>query len=1193
MRDETILPQGRLGRLHLSFCLSLCGLALALATSPPARAQNPIHDGQIYYFTGPATINANLIDVDPTSNLELGNDIVLGRAPGGDYGADGDIDILTPYTVTLSGGARTAANALNDGYAGISLYNASRLVVDNTFDSINGGYAPDIHLFDNSQIEVNGATNIDVNNPFYYNINSLYAAGGSHILVNGNTINALGGEGTGQSTITGGFVNTGLFTGSSSLVMTGGILNTFAVQDNAQVTISGGTLLGFCFGLNTSQITVSGGTLGNLEVGSTLVVTGGSFNDVRMRDTGQMTMSGGTGYRIQGLANSQTTFSAGTLTNGLYLSGNATATVSGGSIGTLYQGKDGETGDGSHAIINGGSIDFLFLEWNSVADLNAGTVQNAQLNGNNIGVVATPVLNMNGGSIAGTLKLTTNSVANINGGSIGALETYDNPLIQLHGGSIGSPIRLLDTSFMNIYGGGLLITGTAPWSQTIDGNVRSGTAYTVVGFLQNNGNTLSSFLIYDQDSGYTDNSLNPAQQFALIDTGGNFPITVDGKIIYLTASLNVGSSLSGYDLVIGRAPDGAYGAAGDINRGTTDADKYTVTIGPGATLNGNIDLGDGYDGVEVYNKNTALITGGTLGRLAVHDNAQVKMSGGSVNFWNILDQSTVSISGGSVTNIFPGYSSTTDISGGAITNLITYEHNTTTVRGTANITKATVGDSSFGIENAVPVLNQSGGSIGTLVVENRGTVNISDGAINGATVGESTFASVDGTAILNQTGGNIGTITAKNYGTVNQSGGTTGTLTTQGHSTANLSGGNVGGLNGNLFTGISAQDFSVVNISGGTISYMESQGSATVNITGGTLGGPSRGMGVIENSTLNLSGGRVYFVRTFANVGSIAHVNITGGEIVGGIGNNGTPYGIEALSNSKVDISGGSVPYVLADSNSQVAVGGTANVTRLDTQGTTNTTVNGGTVGSLNASGDSNIRVTGGNVANLFAGSLSGTVLINVSGGHVSTLTATTGQRLSISGTADITTAYMGGKTISTISSNAHLGQLTAAGQALVTMTGGNITTFITRNSSVTSMYGGHIDTLYRYDQSVFNLYGGSIGNNTIYALGDTITNLFADSYSFGDPLAANYLDTETGITYSGFFHSLNATFSDGTLLSTRYFEALSDSTGTSYHPQFSFSATGNAAAAPEAASGLLFLVGGVGSGLGLQKRRSRQTRGV
>lgn len=148
--------------------VALSVIAATVVATAPAIAAPPVIEGNIYYFTTAETISANI----------SGNDIIIGRTPGGTFAnAAGDTNITTPYTVTVDAGTQVTQNVPNDGYNGLMIFGAANV-------NIIGGNVVSANTFTGSTLNVSGGTSVLLAN----NGGTLDVSGG-----NTDTVSARGG----------------------------------------------------------------------------------------------------------------------------------------------------------------------------------------------------------------------------------------------------------------------------------------------------------------------------------------------------------------------------------------------------------------------------------------------------------------------------------------------------------------------------------------------------------------------------------------------------------------------------------------------------------------------------------------------------------------------------------------------------------------------------------------------------------------------------------------------------------------------------------------------------------------------------------------------------------------------------------------------------------------------------------------
>ena len=238
--------------------------------------------------------------------------------------------------------------------------------------------------------------------------------------------------------------------------------------------------------------------------------------------------------------------------------------------------------------------------------------------------------------------------------------------------------------------------------------------------------------------------------------------TIQDNIYYYTDTATINTDISGNDVVIGRSPAGAVGAPGDVNLGTTDATKFTVTMATGAktTYNGN-DLNDGYKSLNIYNFNTLNVVDGDILEAVGHDDSIINVSGGTSGTAGgagivAAGNSTANISGGTTKGAGRN-TSKVFITGGTVPRLEMYDNATATISDTVNVDTIIAFDAS--------TTNVTGGTVKEADIIGQTTLNVSGGSITTAFISnDSSFVMTGGTvtdlngyrnSVLNLYGGTI------------------------------------------------------------------------------------------------------------------------------------------------------------------------------------------------------------------------------------------------------------------------------------------------------------------------------------------------------------------------------------------------------------------------------------------------------
>ena len=174
-----------------------------------------------------------------------------------------------------------------------------------------------------------------------------------------------------------------------------------------------------------------------------------------------------------------------------------------------------------------------------------------------------------------------------------------------------------------------------------------------------------------------------AQNPIIENSGGG-----NGGIYYYVGAAVINANISGYDIVIGKAPGGQFAnAGGDTDLGNTDVTKYTLTVKSGAIISYNYQ-DDGYEGLSVFNRNTLAILGGQVSDARGYNASVIDIAGGNVGGAAAFNTSSLHITGGTVgeTTIplggVAGYdNSAVDISGGYVNSAEGHGTSVTNVNG--------------------------------------------------------------------------------------------------------------------------------------------------------------------------------------------------------------------------------------------------------------------------------------------------------------------------------------------------------------------------------------------------------------------------------------------------------------------------------------------------------------------------------
>ena len=434
-----------------------------------------------------------------------------------------------------------------------------------------------------------------------------------------------------------------------------------------------------------------------------------------------------------------------------------------------------------------------------------------------------------------------------------------------------------------------------------------------------------------------------------------------------------------------------------------------------------------------------------------------------------------------------------------------------------------------------------GATIGHFTADNGSTVNMTGGTVTAGDLYNST---------ANFSGGTItGEISAYSNSSVNVSGAATlDSLYISGSSNAILGGGTVNLLN----------LYGTGTVTGGSLSAANVRNAAALTVTGNTLAATKTGSFGYYDATVsanriidrfNLTGNLTNSDAINASINAASQVTGNANTLTFAgsdsatiaddlyISDSGAPSGIysgvvigydSGFVNATSPIVTGGADFTAGDlslyntsdvsltdsdithslnlhDTSTAIVDSTSDITSVTTGDHSNLTIGANTLSDVQASGDSTLEVGYGNITHLASSGNSATFLD--SGAGV--------QNADVSDTA-------------TLYSFADISNLSLYG-------------------GEANIYGGSVGEIYGTGGTL-NLYGGIVAPNTLYNLnGNTglasLFNIYGTSFGFGN-IGTQDFYSHNGTTYKGIFWDLAGVLSDGTALSTHYFEANGDLSG-------------------------------------------------
>jgi fibronectin-binding autotransporter adhesin len=657
------------------------------------------------------------------------------------------------------------------------------------------------------------------------------------------------------------------------------------------VTLGGGQLeVSQTTTINTNFVNAGGTTINDGDIGGTVSVTGGEFENTANGDiAGLTTVNGGTVNANGGDFNGNIAVLTGTLEYNGNSDGNVTA--SGGATGGVINVNAGGVLNGS--LNQSGALIVTTVDDGGLitgnVTLSGGTLDNDGDIGNaasdSVTVSGTGELT-NTGDIVGTVGVSgTGIVNNDAGGDITGLTTINGAgaTVNADGGAFSGGISLTagDLNYTGNSAGNVLATG---------GTIDISATGILDGTLRNGGTAVTTIIAGGQVTGATTVSGGMVTNDGTIDDN----VTVSGGMLNNTGQIT-----------------GAVGIAtgGIVNNDPTGDIDGVVTANGGGTLNAN-------GGTFNTAGNGIVNAGGTVNILA-DTTVNISHTGGNTTIaataaaGPTLTGTITQSGGGTVTNN-GGVSGNVSVNGGTFTNNEAIG-GTLTMGGAGGSFNNNAGGSITGlatVNNGTLVAN--GGTFGAGIDANGGSVDINAATTANITVdgGDLDIASGIGlTGTVTQTTGsttNNGTIS----GNVSVSGGTFenddtdaadavvagigGTLTISGGSFDNESGANVAGavvVSGTAMTG------GTLNMNGGTFGTSPvTNNGGTINVNADTTANVANNSGTLDidpgdtltgtvtnDGTVDLDG---TIAGTLANSGDVNAAN--GSAVTGAVNNTAT-----------------------------------------------------------------------------------------------------------------------------------------------------------------------------------------------------------------------------------------------------------------------------------------------------------------
>ncbi|MEM9435582.1 MAG: hypothetical protein AAGA15_00965 [Pseudomonadota bacterium] len=885
---------------------------------------------------------------------------------------------------------------------------------------------------------------------------------------------------------------------NQTLDFNSGIIDDITIA-GGELQISNGTFTSI--DLQSGEVNVNGATIGSED----FTLDGDDTLDLDSGTVGLVTLDGGR-FEVSGGAFTSLTFNTGTLNvDGADLT---TADLGSAAVGDVTLGTD-QTLD-----LDSGSVDDVFVNEGTL-DMDGGTIEgtlavngpNASVDGGNVvgttGVNSGGTLALGGGSLDGAVTVTTGTLNLTGDGTIDDTLTVDGGgNVSITAGDTASDDEVTGTTTVN--NGSVTVTqgdlaAVVVNDTTADANA---TDFTL---------TAGSIASLDHDAGET--ALNGGNVQGNIDVSGG-EVSVDGAT--------------------------QTGGTTTVTGGTVDLDSGTLL---GVTINGGaavFEFGGGTPGTITLTEGTLNVNGGTttqdftlgtdqtldldsgsVGNVTVGDGT-LDMDGGTIDGTLDVDGTDASIDGGNVTG-------TTDVNAGGSLALGggSLDGAVTVTTGTLNLTGDGTIDDTLTVEGGGNVSINTTGDVdagdevtGTTTINN-GSVTVTEGDLAAVVVNDGNDALATD---LTLTSGSIGSLdnqagqTALNGGTVDGnvtvSGGSVAVAgaTQDNASTATISGGTVtvssGSLNDVDITGGALGNELTVS-TGGTVATVDvSNANGDALIDGGTVSGAS----TVSAGTITMNSGSMGNVTasgtgTFTQVGGAAGtlanngggtLDLTGstaGATATGLSHNATA-GTTTLNGVQIagdaNIAGGTL-NIDEDGN------GAAADVALEITGTTTVsgggqvTLSDGQVGNVNAAGGGIFTQTTAAAASDDLTNSGGT--INLSAGTADSLTNTTTAGTSnvtggqVTGTTDIN----GGEVVVNAANDGTVelqGTTTIDGGGLLTITDGNVgdvvndgTTDATANLTFTAGIINSLDN----NSGEANLNGGTV-NGTTNVDGGTVT---------------------------------------------------------------------------------------------------------
>lgn len=786
---------------------------------------------------------------------------------------------------------------------------------------------------------------------------------------------------------------------------------------------------------------------------------------------GALTVSNGIVKTLTATAGT-TTVNGGTITTGITVSNNATATINSGStIETLTAENNNVTINGGNikTIDGTGTIDFpavnsaelltLALKAKKAKVKLTGTIKG---NGFTLAENADIIIDVNSQTVTNTTGNTFEipSTATLTLTGSGKINAADGKMAINNAGTFtlnGPEVASATLNGTQTIKGGTLDAATLSAGKTID--VNSGTVTKLTTTSGNTVKTTSGTVNHLTNTGETTISGNGFKEFS-----GSGTITLNSDI---SSNLTVNGSGTDLTINIGEYSIRNHEQANTVN--VASGAQLTITGTTGSITNSNAAY------TAVSNAGTTNINGGTIASATSTAGGTLNInSGAKVTTLKAGDGDAI-INGGTVTNL---NGEGTIKLGADIENECTVTGGNVTLDLNGHTLNTATGDAQKTVtvnESATLKVKGTSGTVGK--INNIGTTNVSSNA---------TVTELESTGAVEFTGGAITTLTVKD-GTAN----------------------------------ITASGVDILNANGGTITIdaesnkpgeMNIGSGATVNINGTSYDFGNitkadeltKALEITKSGTLKL--GADITGDFTVPAGSDITIDLSGHSITGSSNPALTIKGKLQLNGTESAI----VNSVAAKNTGDFTLNG-ATVTTLSNAGATTLTsghigtisestgtltINGGTVDAATATGTTNI--TAGTIGTLTTSA--GTTTI--SGGTVTTLNGTDAADITISN-GNITTASAGQKM--TVSGGS-IGELsttaaTAGDDGGLTISAGTITTLNVIASSKANVSGGTIGTI---DVNDATLNVAEAAHVTTYS-GTGGANVTLPSYSITDTNAGSY----------------------------------------------------------------------------------------